>query len=363
MTRSSLNQSCLLAQKQYIFDRENFLSNYKLLQQKTTGNCGATIKRNAYGTGAIRAAELLNSAGCQHFFVSTIHEGIQIRTYTSGSIYVLSGLGNSEEAKTCRRFDLTPVLNTPEQLKLWQPHREQPCAIHFDTGMNRIGFNHTHLEKLDLSRFEICLLLTHLACADDAKHPLNRKQITRFTKVKVQFPHTPTSIGNSAGIFLGPEFQGDVTRPGIGLYGINPFPDQPNVFNNVVTLQGRVIQIRSVTKVDSIGYGATYQTLRDSRIAIVGVGYADGIPRALSNIGEVAFGHVRLPIVGRVTMDAIHVDCTNAPDLQENDYVEIFGSTISIASIAQQISTIPYEILTQVGNAMHSENSQFKIDQ
>ena len=362
MTRSSLNQTRLLSQKQYIFDRENFLTNYELLQSKTVGTCGATIKRNAYGTGSIRAVKLLSSAGCQHFFVSTIQEGIQIRTCTSGFIYVLSGLGNSEEAKICRSFNLTPVLNTPEQLNLWKPYREQPCALHFDTGMNRVGFDHTNPEQLDLAGFEIRLLLTHLACADDAKHPLNREQITRFEKIKIQFPTTPTSIGNSAGIFLGPKFQGDITRPGIGLYGVNPFSDQPNVFSNVVTLKGRVVQIRSVQEVNSIGYGATYQTLRESRIAIVGVGYADGIPRALSNIGEVAFGHVRLPIVGRVTMDAIHIDCSNAPDLQENDYVEIFGNTVSIDSMAQQINTIPYEILTQIGNAMHSENNQFKAD-
>ena len=355
MIEFNVNQDSLPPQKQFIFDHENFLANYDCLKSRTIGICGATVKRNAYGTGARRAVKLLNSVGCRHFFVATLQEGVEIRELIAGDIFVLSGPTNQAEAELYLTHDLTPVLNTRRQLELWSHYRESSCALHFDTGMNRMGFDCENSEKLDVNGFNLSLVMTHLACADVQNHTLNYEQITRFSQITKRFPGIRTSIGNSAGIFLGPEFQGDLTRPGIGLYGVNPFPNRSNDLQSVVTFKGRVVQIRTVKSTHTIGYGATYRATRETKIAIVSVGYADGIPQTLSNNGEVAFGEYRLPIIGRVTMDAIHVDCTDVPELHEDDYVEVFGSTISLDSLAHRINTIPYEILTQVGNACQQE--------
>ena len=294
---------------------------------------------------------LLHQATCRHFFVTTPDEGIEVRDLTSSSIYILSGPTDEEAARLISEHQFIPVLNSRRQLRLWEPYREHPCAIHVDTGMQRLGFEPHTLSDQNCSRLDICLLMTHLACADQPKHPLNSKQLAEFKKAMNYFPNTPTSIGNSAGVLLGADFQGDITRPGIGLYGGNPFVDGESPVEPVCTLEAQVLQVRSVASNTPVGYGASFTTCSPSRVAIVGVGYADGLSRALSNRGWVAFEGQRMPIIGRVSMDAIQVDCTMVPDVQENDYVEIFGRTISVDEVASKTNTIAYEILTHVGNS------------
>ncbi|MXW07639.1 MAG: hypothetical protein F4Z87_05890 [Gammaproteobacteria bacterium] len=142
-----------------------------------------------------------------------------------------------------------------------------------------------------------------------------------------------------------------MTRAGIGLYGGNPFVNQESPVQPVCTLEGQVLQIREVPPNSPVGYSASFVSSRQTRIAVVGVGYADGISRALSNNGSVAFRGQRMPIIGKVSMDAIHVDCTQVSDLKENDLVELFGPTISVDEVATRTNTIAYEILTHVGNA------------
>ncbi|MYD46719.1 MAG: alanine racemase [Gammaproteobacteria bacterium] len=340
-----------MAYKRFTFNEQTFLANYALFKTRSLGACGAVVKANAYGTGARRVVNLLQQVGCQHFFVATPSEGIAIRDLTTKSVYVLSGPMNNSAAQQISQHALIPVLNTPDQLKLWEPYREHPCVIHVDTGMQRLGLDSNSLEGLDVSALQVCLLMTHLACADQPDHPQNEIQLEQFEKVKIYFPNTPTSIGNSAGILMGEPFQGDVVRPGIGLYGGNPFVNQESPVEPVCTLEGRVLQIREVRPNVPVGYGASFVSSMPTRVAVVGIGYADGLSRALSNNGEVAFRGHRMPIIGKVTMDAIHVDCTQVSDLKENDFVELFGPTISVDEVATRTNTIAYEVLTHVGNA------------
>ena len=341
--------------KRFTLDEQALLANYELFNSRAVGACGAVVKGNAYGTGARRVVSLLHQAGCRHFFVATPNEGIAIRDLTPTNIYVLSGPINDAAAQEISRHNLVPVLNSPNQITLWAPYQEFPCAIHVDTGMHRLGLDPNTLDGLDFSSFQICLLMTHLACADDPNHPQNEVQLSIFNEVRTYFQNTPTSIGNSAATLSGERFQGDIVRPGIGLYGGNPFMNRDNPVDPVCTLEGRVLQIRDVPPNTSIGYRASYTASSPKRVAVVGIGYADGLSRALSNNGSVAFRGRRMPIIGKVTMDATQVDCTQVAELRESDFVEFFGPTISVDEVASRTKTIAYEILTHVGNATARE--------
>lgn len=340
-----------MAFKRFTFDEQAFLANYALFSSRAVGACGAVVKANAYGTGVRRVVRLLEQKGCQHFFVATPNEGIAIRDLTTTNVYVLSGPTNDTVARQIAHHNLIPVLNSPNQLTLWEPYREFPCSIHVDTGMHRLGFEANTLDELDFSPFQIRLLMTHLACADDPDHPQNEIQLSHFNKVRTCFPNTPTSVGNSAAILIGEQFQGDIVRAGIGLYGGNPFVNRESPVEPVCTLEGRVLQIREVRANSPIGYKASFTTSTPTRVAVVGIGYADGVPRSLSNNGSVAFRGQSMPIIGKVSMDATQVDCTQVVDLKENDYVEFFGPTISVDEVASKSNTIAYEILSHVGNA------------
>jgi alanine racemase len=193
--------------------------------------------------------------------------------------------------------------------------------------------------------------MTHLACADEPEHALNRRQLDEFDRLRKKLPAAKTSIGNSAGILLGGEHCGDLVRPGIGLYGGNPRAAGANLMEPVVTLEGRILQIRTVTEAATVGYGATHVASPPGRLAIVGVGYADGYPRSLGNHCAAAFAGHRLPIVGRVSMDLLCVDASAVPpgQIRVGDYIELFGPNVSLDSVAGAAGTIGYEILTRLG--------------
>ena len=286
-----------------LFDQQAFLSNFEYFRSRTIGATGGVVKANGYGTGASRASRLLRDAGCKHFFVAVLEEAQTIEAFASGAIYILSGPKNSQDAERIASEHFVPVLNSKEQLELWRPYKDQACALHVDTGMQRLGVAVEDCPHLAVDSFNLCLVMTHLACADVPEHASNRNQIREFSNVLSFFRGVPTSIGNSAGILNGKEFQGDVVRPGIGLYGGNPWQVHQNPLLPVVSCEGVVLQIRRVRKGEAVGYSAAYVARDEIRVATVGLGYADGIPRSVSNRGECAFDGVRMPIVGHVSMD------------------------------------------------------------
>lgn len=204
------------------------------------------------------------------------------------------------------------------------------------------------LRRRDFRAVRITLLVTHLACADEPDHPMNRQQLTRLNSLRAVFPGVPVSIGNSAGVLQGSEFAGDLARPGIGLYGGNPFRRQPNPMSPVATLEGRILQLRQVAAGDTIGYGATFTAAAAMEVAVVGLGYGDGLPRLLSNRGEAALRGRRCAIVGRVSMDLTVIDVTGL-GARLDDWVEFFGTTVSVDEVAAWADTIAYEVLTGIG--------------
>jgi alanine racemase len=342
--------------------------NYKTLAKKAgRAACGAAIKGNAYGLGIEPVSKALWDAGCKDYFVARPKEGEELRgLLPEATIYVLDGLFPGQ-AEFYAINKLRPALIALDEAQEWAAFGRQyggalPCALHVDTGINRLGFSMAQFHALTLDKFlmqglNVSLLMSHLACADSPDHPLNEKQRQRFSVVKAAMPEVQASLANSSGIYLAKAYAHDLVRPGIALYGGNPISPQKNPMRPVAHLEGSIIQLRDVKKGETVGYSATWKAPRDSRIAILGAGYKDGVPRHLSSKQKDGPAHVwvagkRCPIIGRVSMDMMGVDVTDIKPslLQKGARAEIFGKRISIDEAAGFAGTISYELLTRLGS-------------
>lgn len=337
-------------------DLEALRANYRLFRDAAAeAAMAAVVKADAYGLGVEAVAPVLWREGCRSFFVADCGEGVRLRrVLRDARIFVFEGpLGDTVEPLLEAR--LVPVLNQERQLGLWRERgRGAPAAVHVDTGMHRLGFP-ADVDPALFDGLAVSLLMTHLACADEPAHPLTVLQQQNFGEVgrrfRARFPNLHFSLGNSAGVLSGAEPAGGLGRPGIGLYGGNPLIGAASPVRPVATLEGRVLQVRRVLPGESVGYGATFRAERALDVAIAGIGYADGLPRLLSNRGEAYVRRRRCPIVGRVSMDLTAVDVTGlavAPD----DWIEFMGAHVSVDEIAAWAETIPYEILTGLGRRL-----------
>jgi len=329
--------------------------NYRALASACEpGHAAAVVKANAYGLGVGPVARCLHAAGCRHFFVATPAEGVGLRAILpDAEILVLDGLaGSSREAFLAA--GLMPVLNTRAELRAWGA--AGPAAVHIDTGMSRLGLGSADVERLQLEAdnmpvVDVRYVLTHLACADEPEHALNRSQLALFDRLRELWPGARTSIGNSAGLLLGDGYRSDLARPGIALYGANPFRRAPSPVEPVVTVRARILQIRDVEAGASVGYGASFVAGAPLRIAVIGVGYADGYHRSLSNCGIAAVAGRRVPVVGRVSMDLVCLDVTAIPrdELAVGDWATTIGGPVPLEEVAALAGTISYELLTALG--------------
>ena len=225
--------------------------------------------------------------------------------------------------------------------------------------MSRLGLDRAETARLAaepdrLSGVEVVYLMSHLACAEEADHPMNAAQLAAFRAARQTLRALPggASFANSSGIFLGPDYRFDLVRPGAALYGVNPTPDKPNPMAQPVHLQGRIIQLRDVDRPMTVGYGATHSVARKGKIITVSVGYADGYLRSLSNRGSARIGAVSLPVLGRVSMDLITLDASDAPDaaVRPGALVDLIGPGHDIDALADEAGTTGYEILTSLGH-------------
>jgi alanine racemase len=342
-------------------------SNYKALaKQAAPAACGVAIKGEAYGVGMEQVARALWAVGCNNYFVARPIEGAELREILlDATIYVLDGL-YAEQAAFYIQHNLIPALASLGEAKEWaKVGQARPCAIHVDTGINRLGFTSVEFAQLcadsEIRKYiNINLLLSHLACSDEAEHALNKKQLQSFQEYRAMMPNVPASFANSSGIYLGKAYAHDHVRAGIALYGGNPLPGTSNPMKPVVTLQAKVMQTRLVLEGHTIGYSATWTAPRNSHIAILGAGYRDGIPRKLSSSqidgpAQVYLAGRRVPIVGRVSMDMMACDVTDIPkdEIQRGALAEIFGPNIPVDEAASLAGTISYELLTHLGNRYH----------
>lgn len=323
-------------------------ANWRALAQLTTQGTqtGAVVKADAYGLGAARVARALAQAGARRFFVAMAEEGATIRQALGSGpqIYVMAG-HMPGDTDMINDLALTPMLNSVEQItRHFEALPGQPFGIQLDTGMNRLGMEMPEWEAVAsiVLAAEPALLMSHLACADEPEHPMNAQQLATFHAM-TDGAGVPRSLAATGGILLGPEYHFDLTRPGIGLYGGLPFA----AATPALRLSLPVIQTREVAEGETVGYANSWVAEIDSTIATVAGGYADGLPRSLSNIGVLWADDVRCPLVGRVSMDLITVDVTHLDRIPKE--LDILGPMQSIDDLAVAAGTISYDILTALG--------------
>ncbi|MBB3173839.1 alanine racemase [Endobacter medicaginis] len=352
-------------------------ANWRTLAQRAPGaEMAAVVKADAYGLGARRVVPALRACGARSFFVAQLGEALEIVDLIGdgAALYVLNGLMPGLEG-ACAEAGIRPVLNSLDQLDAWAAEgrrrgRDLPAALQLDSGMSRLGLSPDELQRLrlrldaqdgdtsPLDGVRITLVMSHFACAEIPEHPANAAQAAAFehalSGLSAILPDVPRSLANSSGIFLGPAVQYELCRPGIALYGGNPTPGWPNPMRPVVRLYGRVIQTRVVPEGAAVGYGATWRTAQASRIATVGIGYADGFLRSNSNRGHLVWPErpgIALPIVGIVSMDCLTVDISalGHQELPAGTALELIGPQRSLDAVAQSAGTIGYELLTGLG--------------
>ena len=340
-------------------DLAAIVENWRLLAARAApGAVAGVVKANAYGLGADKVAPALRAAGCRHFFVAHLAEGIALReTLGSGPmIEVLNGFAPGADGDAA----LVPVLNSLGDVLAHaaagrSAGQARRALLHLDTGMARLGLDAAEQARLVadhslLAGLDLLYIMTHLACADEPNHPLNAEQAARFDRACAVLPKFKRSFANSSGLFLGADYASDLARPGCALYGINPTPGLPNPLRQVLRLEAPVLQIREIPAGASVGYGASFMAARPSRIATIAVGYADGYLRSLSGQGGAAYRGLMLPLVGRVSMDLITLDVTDVPGLVPGDAVTLIGGAApSPDDLAARAGTIGYEILTSLG--------------
>ena len=324
------------------------------------------VKADAYGLGMAEVAPALARAGCKTFFVATLGEAAELRALLlDATIYVLGGL-LKDTGPFYRALGLRPVLNSAAEIEEWAAfcsavRAKLPAAIHIDSGMNRLGLSADEVASLArakglLGTFELTLLMSHLACADEPDHAKNETQRKTFDSLRAKLPKAPASLANSAGILLGRAYHYDLVRPGIALYGGKASRTGADRFAPVVELSGRILQVRDVPTGETVGYGATRALKRPSRIATLAVGYADGFFRSLSVADgkqglQVYLGPHPAPLLGRVSMDLITVDVTDVPEehARRGAWVELIGKQVPAHHLAAHAGTIDYEVLTNLG--------------
>lgn len=339
------------------------VDNFHILSSRLAPACqaGAVVKANAYGLGFEEVSKALAKAGCRHFFVADLEEGIALRrVLETEDIFVFNGPGRNSESEFSEH-SLTPILNTPDQIESWNAFSlskgSSGAIIQVDTGMSRTGLDMAYVEQLagDVEKLEgmdLKFLMSHLACADEPDRPLNARQLDEFSRVQSLLGGPLGSLANSSGIFLGADYHFDLVRTGGALYGMNPTPNADNPMDCVVKLEAPILQLRDVDSPRTVGYGASFRVEEPSKVATVAVGYADGYLRSLSNKGSAFVNGVRVPVIGRVSMDYITLDVSKVPEdrVRPGSVVELIGPHHSIDSLAGEAGTVAYEILTGLGN-------------
>ena len=326
-------------------DRSALQSNWRWLADRAGVEAGAAVKADGYGLGAQEATAALAQAGCRTFLVSTWAEAEALGTLPEGAaLSVLHGVG-PDDVDAALESIAVPVLNTPGQVARWKEAApDRPCDVMVDTGMNRLGVRVDELDVLD--GLKIDTLHSHLACADEDSG-MNAAQLERFRAVTAAVPARRYSLANSAGICVGRDYSFDLVRPGLALYGGIPRAEAEGSIRQVVRVEAQIVQRRTIRAGETCGYGATFTARDDTEAAILNIGYADGYLRGFSERGSLFAGEFALPVIGRVSMDLIAVDCDAVSDLREGDWLEV---DYDLPTASEQSGLSQYELLTTLGN-------------
>ena len=327
-------------------DRQALADNWRTLDRLSgPASAGAAVKADCYGLGVHHCVPVLRDAGCESYFVAHWSEVEPLLGLVPAEqIAVLHGPLTHEDVAFARATGVRPVIDTVRQAALWGEGGGGPCHLMVDTGINRLGISPSEAGDEAVQSLQVEVLLSHLACADE-NSDMNARQLAAFQTVIPQIGHKKASLSNSAGIALGSDYHFDLTRPGLALYGGIPRNELAPNIRQVAFPRAAIIQTRTLNAGDTVGYNATFTAPSDMRAGVLSLGYADGILRAW---GGGAFEHEgrKLPILGKVSMDMIVIDLTNAPELGEGDWVSL---PYYLPDAAQQTSVSQYELLTILG--------------
>nr|WP_217352711.1 alanine racemase [Sphingomonas sp. ID1715] len=323
------------------------VANWRWLNAQSGGAaCGAAVKADGYGLGAREVVRQLAAAGCRDFFVATWAEAAALMPLPAGvALSVLHGV-RPEDMAAATSLNARPVLNTSDQVRRWRAAGGGVCDVMIDTGINRLGLAPQDVAAGLLDGLQVDVLMSHLACADEDVED-NDRQRRAFLSLADSVPHRRLSLANSAGICLGADYAFDLTRPGVALYGGIPRAEATGHIRQVARPEAEILQRRLVPAGSSVGYNATWTAARDTEVAILNIGYADGILRGFSGTGHALAGEIALPFIGRVSMDLIAIDVTAAPDLREGDWVAI---DYDLPRAAAASGLAQYELLTSLGD-------------
>ena len=336
---------------------KNIEKNYNYLKKNAPNTTiAACVKANSYGLGSDEICKVLYEKNCRSFFVATLEEALLLRKkYKYVNIYLLNGINDLESFYDAFKSNIITVINNLDQFLILKKFfkikkKKINCCLHFDTGMNRLGLKLKDFDKHIYpfqKNLEIKLVISHLINSEK-KSILNYKQMKSFNDIKKKFhfsKKTLFSLGNSNSVFLKNKFHFDMIRAGGFIYGLELTKKIRS--KNVLSLKAKIIQIESVEKGRSIGYGAKYITKKDSIIATLAIGYADGLPRNYD--GFVFYKNKKIKFVGNVSMDLSCIDVSSIKNPKINDWVEIFGDNISISVFASKCNTITYEVSSKIG--------------
>ena len=336
---------------------KNFLTLKKYA--KTGTEIFAIIKADAYGHNSTMVAPALIASGVSAFGVASVDEGIELRNsgceipiLVLGAVPVWSFISAAQNDISISIFSEEHI----KAIKLAYEHLKKPVKVHvkIDTGMNRIGLYYKNAPEfiqkvLNMKEVEVCGIFSHLACAEDRE--VTKMQAERFKFVQEMFPQLKAHLLNTAGIISYPDLQFDAMRAGIGIYGLMPdLPDgvkAPKLYP-AMSLKGRVAYIKDVEPNEGVSYSYTYKTKIKTRIATVPIGYADGVPRALSNKIYGIINGKKIPQIGNITMDQMMFDVSEAGEVNIGDVITIIGEDegqeIKIDEWANILGTIHYEL-------------------
>ncbi|HZU62269.1 MAG TPA: alanine racemase [Novosphingobium sp.] len=330
-----------------LLDAEALAANWRLMDALSgSAQAGAAVKADAYGLGALRATRVLAAAGCRDFFVAHWQEAAALLDVVPAEqIAVLHGPAGAQDIAFARATGVRPVLNTMAQVRGWAAAGGGACHVMVDTGMSRLGLPAEALGDAGVQALAVDVLLSHLASAEE-ETPQNAAQLALWQQARGLVPHRRASLANSAGILLGADYHGDLTRPGLALYGGLARPELAGRIRQVARPQAALLQLRDVPAGAKVGYNATFTAPVPMRLGVVSLGYADGYLRCWSGRGALLSGGRVLPVVGRVSMDLTIVDLSAAPDLAEGDWLDV---AYDLAEASARVGLSPYELLTVLG--------------
>ena len=353
-------------------DLKKISDNYQYLKKKaSTAEVSAVVKADAYGLGMIPVVHVLVAQGCRTFFVADIEEGIKLRNIIQPyqikhnshiKIYVIHGLHDSKP-EDFYAYQLTPIINQPHEILNWFSYQESidkklPYALHVDTGMSKLGFTIHDFQKIeDHIKYHPCLLMSHLSCSDEPENIQNQRQKSSFLEIAKKFPNAQKSLANSGGIFLDGDYHFDLVRPGKALYGLEPFQSGNNPLSQVVTLQTKIVQHKVLEPQTPVGYGATFITNKKTHVAVISMGYADGLMRILGRKTDHEstwcpyWEDVPLRILGRVSMDLVAIDISalSYEQIKNKPIIDLIGQYNTVDQLAYEMQTMGYEVLTNIG--------------